>query len=273
MANTVSVYNFKGGVGKTTTSLNLGFSWSRSFKVLLMDFDPQCNLTNALVMDRPQNTLYDYIKGILHDHPVDVSPVEVSPYLHLIPGDYSMVHAESNNQFISFGPTIIQKLIWAVKKDYDFIIMDCPTNFGVLVKAILAGSKSILIPAVADTFSITGVQKLLTHLASVDETYTLNVLGVFFNMYNPQLLRSQEKFRKAKETFGDLIIDRTISRSVRVGEATDIGISINQYDPENRVAREFMDLSDELLAKFDSQFLRSEFIIPELLEKVRTQSS
>ena len=269
MANTVAVYNFKGGVGKTTTSLNLGFSWSKSFKVLLMDFDHQCNLTNSLSIESHSTTIYGYVRSILHDHPVEIAPVEVTPYLHLIPGDYSMVNAESNNQFISFGSTIIQKLLWAVKKDYDFIIMDCPTNFGILVKSILSASKSILIPAVADTFSITGVQKLLTHLASVDNTYSLNVLGVFFNMYNGHLIRSREKYQEAKKAFGDLILSKTISRSIRVGEATDIGKSINEYDPENTVAKEFMSLSDELLSKFDSQYLKSDYILPDLLEKVR----
>lgn len=273
MANTVSVYNFKGGVGKTTTVLNLGFSWSRSFKVLLLDFDPQCNLTNSLTTEQPKNTINDYVKSVLHDHSMEVSPIEITPYLHLIPGDYAMINSESNNQFISFGPAIIQKLLWALKGDYDFIIIDCPTNFGVLVKAILAGSKSILIPTVADSFSITGVQKLLTHLATLDDHSSVNILGIFFNMYNSHLLRSQEKLINAKERFGDLIINRTISRSVRVGEASDIGKSVNQYDPENKVAKEFMELSDELLAKFNRQYLNDAHIIPELLEKVKTTQS
>lgn len=269
MSNTVAIYNFKGGVGKTTTSLNLGYSWSKSFKVLLIDFDPQCNLTNALSVESHTHTLYDYVKTILHDHTLEVNPVEVTPYLHLIPGNYAMVNAESNNQFISFGSTIIKKLLWAVQKDYDFIIIDCPTNFGVLVKAILASAKSILIPAVADSFSITGVQKLLTYLAAVDQNYSLNVLGVFFNMFNKNLNLTQEKYAEAKATFADLIIDKTISRSIKVGEANDLGTSVHRYSPENTVAKEFIELSEELLAKFDSQYLRNEYIIPELLEKVR----
>lgn len=269
MSNTVAIYNFKGGVGKTTTSLNLAYSWSRSFKVLLMDFDPQCNLTNALSVEHHDKTLYDYIKSILHDHPVEINPTQITPYLHLIPGDYSMINAESNSQFISFGSTILKKLIWAVKKDYDFIIIDCPTNFGVLVKSILSSSKSILIPAVADSFSISGVQKLLTYLAAVDKNYSLNILGVFFNMFNKNLILSQDKFQEARKAFGALILDKTISRSIKVGEANDLGISINRYSPENVVAKEFMELSEELLAKFDSQYLKTEYIVPELLERVK----
>lgn len=269
MSNTVAIYNFKGGVGKTTTSLNLAYSWSKSFKVLLIDFDPQCNLTNALSAESHTETLYGYVKSILHDHPVEINPDRITPYLHLIPGDYSMINAESNSQFISFGSTIIKKLLWAVKKDYDFIIMDCPTNFGMLVKSILASSKSILIPAVADSFSIAGVQKLLTYLAAVDKNYALNILGVFFNMYNKKLNLSQEKYEEAKKVFGALILDKTISRSIKVGEANNVGTSVYRYSPENPVAKEFMELSEELLAKFDSQYLKNEYIVPELLERVR----
>lgn len=269
MANIVSIYNFKGGVGKTTTSLNLGHSWSKSFKVLLVDFDPQCNLTNSLSVEHHGHTLYDYARNVLHDHVFEIEPVQIHPYLHLIPGDYSMVNLESNNQFISFGPSIIKQLMRSLSRNYDFIIMDCPTNFGVLVKAVLSSSQSILIPAQADSFSITGIQKLLTHLATVDDPYALNILGIFFNMYSEQLILNQQKMEEARKVFGGLILDRTISRSVKVGEATDLGKSITEYSPENSVAQEFMALSDELLAKFDSQFLKHEHIIPELLEKIR----
>lgn len=269
MSNTVSVYNFKGGVGKTTTSLNLGYSWSRFFKVLLIDFDPQCNLTNALSIGNDHKTVYTYVTKILHNHPIEVEPVEVTPYLDIIPGDYSMVNVESNNQFISFGHTIMQKFLYAAKTDYDFVILDCPTNFGVLIKSILSSTKSVLIPAVADSFSISGIKKLLTHMASVDQNYSLNILGIFFNMYNDHLKLSHEKLEEAKHIFGDLILENTISRSIKIGEANNLGKPISELSPDNTVAREFMALSDELLAKIDSQYLTDEYIMPELLEKVR----
>lgn len=269
MCNTISVYNFKGGVGKTTTSLNLGYSWSRFFKVLLVDFDPQCNLTNALGVGDHHPTVHTYVKQVLHDHQVEIEPVEIRPYLHLIPGDYSMSQVESNSQFISFGPDILRKLFYLLKKDYDFIILDCPTNFGVLIKSILSTARSVLIPSVADSFSISGIKKLLTHMASIDQNYRLNVLGIFFNMYNDHLNLSHERFEEARQTFGNLILSTTISRSIRIGEANDIGKPISELFPDNHVAHEFTALSDELLAKIDSQYLKDEYVIPELLEKVK----
>ncbi|VXD12956.1 ParA family protein [Marinoscillum sp. 108] len=249
MSNTVSIYNFKGGVGKTTTALNLGISWSRSFKVLLIDFDPQCNLTNAITIEEPRNTIYNNIRNLLHDHDPDIEPLEITPYLHIIPGDFQMTQIESNNQFISFGTGIIARLLSSQRREYDFIIMDCPTNFGVLVKAILGSSKNILIPAQADSFSITGIQTLMGYLNMVENSL-LNILGVFFNMYNNNLILSQEKFNEAKNSFGNLILDTTVSRSIKVGEALDIGQAISDYSPDNTAAVEFMKLSDELLAKF-----------------------
>ena len=268
MANTISIYNFKGGVGKTTTALNLGISWSKSFKVLLVDFDPQCNLSNSLGGDHQGPTVYQYLKKIMHDHDVNPEPEEITPYLHLIRGDLQMTHTESNNQFISFGTSMIDKLLMHFRNDYDFIIMDCPTNFGVLVKSIIGASKNILIPAIADNFSLTGVQTLMTYLAAV-ENKSLNILGVFFNMFNGHLNLTAKKFEESKQNFGRLILDSTVSRSIKVGEANDVGRSIEDYSPDNTAAQDFMKLSDELLAKFHSQTLNPDYVLPELLEKMR----
>lgn len=268
MTNTISIYNFKGGVGKTTTTLNLGISWSKSFKVLLVDFDPQCNLTNAIASQHNSTTVFGYLKKIIHDHEIITAPEEITPYLHLIPGDLLMTQIETNHQFMSFGKEMISKLFVYFRNDYDFIIMDCPTNFGVLVKSIIGASQNILIPAIADNFSITGIQTLMTYLAAV-ESHSLNILGVFFNMYNDSLKLSSEKFKKSKETFGRLILDHTVSRSIKVGEANELGKSVGDYSPDNTAADDFLKLSDELLAKFHSQTLNPEFILPDLLEKIK----
>lgn len=269
MSNTISIYNFKGGVGKTTTAINLGRSWARSFKVLMIDFDPQCNLTNSLSLEPGhRNTIFSILRNVLHDHEMDPQPIEITPYLHLIPGDFQMTQMESNNQFISFGSSIIYKFLSIVKKDYDFVIMDCPTNFGILVRSIIKSSGNILIPALADNFSITGVQKLMTYLASA-ENANLNILGVFFNMYTSKLNLNQSKFDEAREKFGGIILQSTISRSIKVGEANDKGKSIKEHSPDNTAAQDFEMLSDELLAKFDSQKINDDFIIPDLLHRIK----
>lgn len=267
MSNTISIYNFKGGVGKTTTAINLGISWAKSFKVLLIDFDPQCNLTNSIARSGNTTTVYDHLKKITHDYPIEPRVDKITPYLHLIPGDLQMNQAESNSQIISFGCEMISKMLMHFRRNYDFIIMDCPTNFGVLVKSIIGSSKNILIPAIADNFSMTGVKTLMTYL-SVVENDSLNILGIYFNMFSNRLNLSRKNFEEAKSIFGPLILENTVRRSIRVGEANDLGTSVSEYSPENTSAQDFMKLSDELLAKFNSQKLNPEYILPDLLERI-----
>ncbi len=271
MGHTVAVYNFKGGVGKTTTTLNLGFAWSRSFKILLIDCDPQCNLSTALGVKEAKSTVFTYFKALVHDQfPDRIETTEITPYLHLIPGDYHMTEMEANNQFLSFGPGILQKFNYAVKRDFDLIIMDMPTHFGVLVKSILTNIDSILIPAVADSFSINGIKKLLTFLYTVERTKPLNILGIYFNMYRDKLIHHREKYDESLAEFGDLILQTRVTNSIRVSEATDLGKAAYKIDPENSSALEFMQLSDELLAKFNSKFLNPDIISQEFLVKIRS---
>ncbi len=261
MANTIAIYNFKGGVGKTTSTLNLGYAWSRSFKVLIVDCDPQCNLSTSFGYGDATNTIFTHLKKMLHDNaPDNLETVPITPYLHLLPGDFEMVDIETNNQFISFGTSIVQKLVYLAKKDFDLVLFDLPTHFGVLVKSFLANVDSILIPAIPDSFSISGIRKLLTYLYDVERLKPLNILGVFFNMYRRNLLLHQEKYRESIDEFHDLILSSQVRNSIKVSEASDIGKSINRIDPSNTVAKDFIHLSDELMAKFNSRFLDKELL-------------
>ncbi|XOV91100.1 MAG: ParA family protein [Bacteroidota bacterium] len=261
MANTIAIYNFKGGVGKTTSTLNLGYAWSRSFKVLLIDCDPQCNLSAAFNKSKETHTIFYYLKKMLHDHAPDkIDTVPITPYLHIIPGDFEMVNIETNNQFITFGTSIIQKLTYQVKKEFDIVIFDLPTHFGTLVKSFLANVDSILIPAIPDSFSISGVKTLLSYLYDVERMKPLNILGIFFNMYKRNLLHHQDKYRESAEEFKDMILSTQVRSSIKVAEASDIGRSINRINPDNNVAKDFVHLSDELLAKFNHKFLDKELL-------------
>lgn len=270
MGQTIAVYNFKGGVGKTTTTLNLGYAWSRSFKVLLIDFDPQCNLTSALALRESKNTVYHYLKALIHEHPVErLEATEITPYLHLVPGDYQMTDIESNSQFISFGPGVLQKFFWSVKKDYDLVLLDMPTHFGVVVKSVLTNVQSILIPSIPDSFSANGIKKLLSFLYTVERAKPLNILGVFFNMYRDQLIHHRQKYKESIKEFGDIILQTQVTNSIRVSEAIDLGQSAYRIDPQNHTAQEFLNLSDELMAKFNNLFLGEHLVPPDVMEKAK----
>lgn len=251
MSNNIAIYNFKGGVGKTTTTINLGYNWSKFFKVLLIDLDPQCNLTNVLAKDTLTSTINEHIKYLLHDQTPKIQPLAITPYLHLIPGDYKMVYTESNNQYITFGAEIMARFFKYVSKDYDLILLDCPTNFGVLVKSIFQNINSILIPTLPDTFSVTGVQTLMQYLATLDSPKPINILGIFFNMYRNDIIQNREILENAKHLFGKIILNTTIGTTVKVREAATQGLALSDYQPDNPVAKEFDKLCDELITKLN----------------------
>lgn len=251
MSHILAVYNFKGGVGKTSTALSLAHSWSRSFRVLAIDCDPQANLTQALTDQEYEKNLFTITRKILHNEQPTIEPLEVHPYLHLIPGDYRMAEIESNTQFISFGHIIFYKLLAAIRQNYDFIILDFPTHFGVTVKSFIANINSILIPATAGSFSVSGFRKLLSYLNDVKKEKPLEILGIFFNMYRKNTLFHQKVVREAEKELGNLILDQRIRESIRVSEANDRVESVYAFTDQSAVAEDFLKLSEEVVARMN----------------------
>ncbi len=257
MSNTIAVYNFKGGVGKTSAALNLALNWSQSFKVLVIDGDPQANLTHALLGDGggSDRTLFQFSRKIIHNGQPEIDPVVISRYLHLIPGDYQMAALESNSQFISFGHIIYYKLLCAMRCDYDFILLDCPTHFGVTVKSFIANADSILIPAIPDSFSTAGFTKLLNYLNEIKKEKSLHILGVFFNFYRKHTLLHRKIVREAEEELGDIIFSQKIRESIRVSEANFPNRFVLDSAQESAVAEDFLNLSEEVIGKFHTNTL------------------
>ena len=256
MSNTIAVYNFKGGVGKTSTTLNLARSWARSFKVLVIDCDPQANLTMALTNQNTcESNLFSISKKLLHNGQPEIKPIEISYYLHLIAGDYQMTNLESNTQFISFGHIIFYKLLAPLKNRYDFILLDCPTHFGITVKSFLANANSILIPAVPDSFSVAGFRKLLSYLNEVEKEKPLEVLGVYFNLFRKHTLLHQKVKLIAEEELGRLILNQTVRESIRVSEVNEKCQSIYDFLEESAVANDFMKLSGEVIERLNTMNL------------------
>ena len=253
--NSIAIYNFKGGVGKTTTTLNLGHSWSKTYKVLLIDMDPQCNLTNALGKSDESATIHTFFRALLHNHETELPIATVKPYLDILPGDYKMAEIETNHQFISFGEEMVSKLLMSVKYEYDVVLIDCPTNFGVLVKAILQSSQKVLIPSVADSFSKTGIDRLIGYLSDIQKEKRLNVLGVFCNMFNTSNKYAQDNLRQLKNKYGALVLDQTVGKSSHINEANESGLQIDKLSNTLTVSREFDQLSEALLDRLNSNYL------------------
>lgn len=268
MANIIAVYNFKGGVGKTSTTLSLAYSWSRAYKVLVVDCDPQANLTQGFLENEKVDehlTLYRLTKNLLHNSIPEVNPISIHPYLDLIPGDFRMADIESNNQFISFGHTIVYKLVCQVRHKYDLILLDFPTHFGITVKSFIANIDSILIPAIPDSFSVSGFRQLLTYLAEVKKEKPLNILGIFFNQYRKNTLYHRSVVKKAEKELGNLILKQRIRESVRVSEANYANQSIFSFPEESHVAEDFLKLSEEVIGRLHTSDIH------EVLQKLNTE--
>ncbi|SNT11262.1 chromosome partitioning protein [Ekhidna lutea] len=251
MSNTIAVYNFKGGVGKTSTTLSLAYSWSRAFKVLVIDCDPQANLTQAFTDQDHSETLFTITKKLLHNDQPKIEPLEIHPYLHLIPGDFHMTSMESNTEFISFGHIIFYKLLSSIRHDYDLILLDCPTHFGITVKSFIANINSILIPSTPGSFSVSGFKKLLQYLSEVKKDKPLEIIGIFFNQYRKNTLFHQRIVREAEQELGDLILDQRIRESIRVSEANEQNESVYSFTDESAVAEDFLKLSEEIIERMN----------------------
>jgi len=255
MANIIAVYNFKGGVGKTSTTLNLAYSWSRAYKVLVIDCDPQCNLSQSLLdtdYDQKEHNLYQLTSKFLHNSIPEISPIKINPYLDLIQGDFKMSSLESNSQFISFGQTITYGLLSSVRNKYDLVLLDFPTHFGVTVKSFIANIDSILIPAIPDYFSAAGFKQLLTYLAEVEKEKPIDILGIFFNQFRKNTLYHREVVQKAEKELGSLILKQKIRESVRVSEAHQLSKSIYTVTEESNVADDFLKLSEEVIGRLNT---------------------
>ncbi|MBC6399604.1 MAG: ParA family protein [Ekhidna sp.] len=259
MANTIAVYNLKGGVGKTSTTLSLAHSWSRTYKILLIDCDPQANLSQALLgEDAIDNelSLYRITKKLLHNSVPDLEPIKIHPYLDLVPGDFKMSGIELNSQFISFGHSIVYRLMSLVKSKYDLIILDFPTHFGMTVKSFIANIDSILIPAIPDSFSASGFKQLLNYLAEVKKEKPLNILGIFFNQFRRSTIYHNEVISEAEQTFGSLILNQRVRQSIKVSEANNATLPIYSLMEEgNDVAGDFLKLSEEVIGRLNTSNL------------------
>ncbi|MEM6644333.1 MAG: ParA family protein [Bacteroidota bacterium] len=271
MSNIIAVYNFKGGVGKTSTTLNLAHSWSKAYKVLVIDCDPQCNLSQSLYNKNEkadEHNLYLLTSKFLHNSIPEIIPLKINPYLDLIHGDFRMNSLESNNQFISFGQTITYGLLSTVRNKYDLILLDFPTHFGVTVKSFIANIDSILIPAIPDSFSNSGFKQLLTYLAEIQKEKPIDILGIFFNQFKKNTLYHQEIVEKAEKELGTLLLKQKVRESVRVSEAHETNKSIYALtDERSNVATDFMKLSEEVIGRLNT------YDVNTALEKINSKST
>ena len=249
-AHKIIFYNQKGGVGKTTTAVNLGSSLSAlGKKVLLIDFDAQCNLSNAVSGNIKKANIYQVVSGTVPAR----SAVQATIFsnLYLIPGSIDVAGLalelvnENNMEF--FLKTALEPL----DEDFDFILLDCPPSLGLETMNALAWANYIIIPLQCEYLAMEGLNLLMRTLASVrrDINPELSVLGILFTMYQKKMLLNQQVVEDITQFFGDSVFKTIIPRSVRLAEAPSHGMPINYYDKSNRGSKAYAELAKEVLSR------------------------
>lgn len=251
MGKVVSIANQKGGVGKTTTAINLAAILAKkNKKVLLIDADPQGNATSGLGLDKNSNfSTYDVlindVEIVNTIQKVDIKKLEVCPTnMSLAGAEVELVSAD-NREFR------LKDKIDKVKDNYDFIFIDCPPSLGLITLNAFTASDSVLIPVQCEYFALEGVGELLKTIDLVRKYYNrgLTIEGALMTMYDSRTKLSNQVVKEVNKFFENKVFETVIPRNVRLSEAPSFGMPIVAYDPMSKGARSYDKLAKEFLKK------------------------
>ena len=250
MGKTIAVTNQKGGVGKTTTAVNLSaLLGEMGQRVLLVDLDPQGNTTSGLGMEAGENSVYEALLGQL---PLRAC-VEETPWknLSLVPGDIRLAGAEVELVNAERREFQLKKAISALKNDYDYILVDCPPSLGLLTLNALAAADTVLIPIQCEYYALEGVSALLDTIRRVRHSTNpaLAIEGVLLTMYDGRTNLSLQVAAEVKKHFKGQVFPVIIPRNVRLGEAPSHGKPISVYDPRSLGGAAYEALAKEIIRK------------------------
>jgi chromosome partitioning protein len=249
----IAIANQKGGVGKTTTAINLGACLAvAEKKTLVIDMDPQGNATSGLGIDKEgvERSIYDVlIEGLEAERAI--IPEVHFPYLSVLPATRDLVGAEVELVGRTNRETILREAIGGLREKYDYVLIDCPPSLGLLTLNILAASDSVLIPIQCEFYALEGLSQLLNTVTIVQKSLNpgLQIEGVLLTMFDSRLNLSRQVADEAKEYFGPKVYRTTIPRNVRIAEAPSFGKPIVLYDVMSVGAKSYLALAKELIAR------------------------
>ena len=252
MGKIIAIANQKGGVGKTTTSINLAASLGvLEKKVLLIDADPQANATSGIGLNVESIEIGTY-QLLEHSSTAKEAILKTeTPNLDIIPAHIDLVAIEIELVDKEAREYMLKKALQEIKNDYDYILIDCAPSLGLLTLNALTAADSVIIPIQCEYFALEGLGKLLNTIKSVQKIHNseLDIEGLLLTMYDSRLRLSNQVVEEVQKHFNDMVFQTIIQRNVKLSEAPSFGESIINYDASSKGATNYLSLAKEIINK------------------------